>query len=264
MAKTVEFTVKNSKPFTSFMKKFASIDNTVLFEADFANSKFVAKSTNEERSVVKYGELSFSEAEFEGAKEKARIKIGIYSIPRLIKIIEQFAGEFKFVIKYDEIMNNNEKDFAATSILLKDDELKFNIECTSLNIFKYISDDVWNNTIKKIDQVISFEFSKENIEKIRALSELDKEYKLVEMVNKEGNMYVRGKSFEYLLVPTSTNADMAITFFKEQFNKIDIENLTVTMGLDRSLFSSNDTTTDIVIARAEGNDNYDDSDDLPF
>lgn len=264
MEKTIEFIVKDSKPFTTYLKKFDSIDNTVLFEADLSKLSFITKSSNEERSAVKFGEISFQEAKFEiQSKEKCRIKIGIYNISRLIKIIDQFQGEFKFIIKYDEIISDKKKDYAAVSILLKNKDLKFSNECTSLNIFNYISDELWNNTIKKIDEIISFEFSKENIEKVRALSELDKEYKLIEFNNKEGNLYVKGKSFEYLIVP-STNIKVNISFYKDQFDKVDVETSDVIMGEDRMLFSSKDTITDIVISRVEGNDNYEDKDNNSF
>ncbi len=265
MAKTVEFTVKSSKQFTSYLKKFASIDSTVLFEVDLLKSRFVAKSPNEERSIVKFGSISFAEAEFETkSKELIRIKTGVYKIDHLIKIIDQFGDEFKLIFKYDEVIeNNNTKDYAALAILVKNDDLKFNTECTSLNIFKYISDELYDGTIRQIQEVISFDFSKDNIEKVRALSELDKEYKLIEFKNKDGNLYAKGELFEYLIAPT-TNVDATITFYKSQFNKVDVENCKVVMGPDRMSFTSTDTDTEIIVSRVEGNDKYDEKADDPF
>jgi len=260
MAKTVEFNVKNSKLFTSYLRKFAAIDNTVLFEADLANARFVAKSPNEERSIVKYAVLPFYDAGFE-TKDKStiRIKIGVYNISRLIKIIDQFGENFEFVIKYDEVIGaNNQKDFAALSILIKDNELKFNTECTSLNIFKYISDNLYENTIRKINEVTSFQLSKETIEKVRALSELDKEYKLVEFKNEAGNLYAKGKSFKFLISPTSS-PDSTLDFYKEQFEKVDVENCKVIMGADRMLFSSDDSITETIISKVEGNDKFEET-----
>ena len=260
MAKTVEFNVKNSKLFTSYLRKFAAIDNTVLFEADLANARFVTKSPNEERSIVKYAVLPFYDAGFETKdKSTTRIKIGIYNISRLIKIIDQFGEDFQFVIKYDEVnAANNQKDYAAISILLKDDELKFNNECTSLNIFKYISDNLYENTIRKIDEVTSFELSKETIEKIRALSELDKEHKLIEFKNQGGNLYAKGKSFKFLISPTSS-PDSNLDFYKEQFEKIDVENCKVIMGADRMLFTSQESITETIISKVEGNDKFEET-----
>lgn len=262
--KTIEFTVQNSKSFNSYLKKFNSIDNTVLFEVNGENESFVSKSPNEERSIVKYGKQYFSESEFTPSKKFSfRVKIGVYNISRLIKIMEQFGKEFKFIIKYDEIINGEEKEYAAVSILLKNDDLKFNAECTSLNIFRYISDDLWNNTISKIDSLVSFDFTKDNIEKVNSLCELDKDYKFIEFVNKNGNIYAKGKSFEYLIAPTS-NVDAKITFYKDQFYKVDVENCHVKMGEDRMLFNSRDTDTSTVCSMVEKDENYDDKDEDPF
>jgi len=262
--KTIEFTVKNSKSFSAYLKKFNSIDNTVLFEVDGKDECFISKSPNEERSIVKFGKSPFSESEFEPTKKFAyRIKIGVYNISRLIKIMEQFGSEFTFTIKYDEIISEKETEYAAISILLKNDDLKFNTECTALNIFRYISDDLWNNTISKIDSLIDFDFTKENIEKVNSLCELDKEYKFIEFVNKSGHLYAKGKSFEYLIAPT-TNANSKITFYKDQFYKVDVENCHVQMGADRMLFTSRDTDTATVISMVEKDDNYDEKDENPF
>lgn len=260
MAKTIEFNVKNSKPFTNYLKKFSSIDSTVLFEADLESQRFIAKSPNEERSIVKYGAVSFGEAGFETkAKQNIRIKIGVYNISRLIKIMEQFGNEFLFTIKYDEVVGaNNAKDYAAVSLLLANDETRFNIECTSLNIFKYISDDLYENTIRKVQEEVAFDFNKDTIERVKALCELDKDFKLLEFVNKGGNLYAKGKSFEFLICPTS-NVEFRMPFYKEQFDKIDTENHRVSIGTDRSLFSSLDTNTEVIVSKVEIDNNYEET-----
>jgi len=178
--------------------------------------------------------------------------------------MDQFGDQFQLIIKYDEVIgNNDQKDYAAISLLLKNDELKFNNECTSLNIFKYISDELYENTIRKIDQITSFTFSKETIERVRALSELDKEHKLIEFKSKMGNLYVKGRSFEFL-ISSSSCPDASLTFYKDQFDKVDVENCSVSMGSDRMLFSSMDTNSEAIVSRVEGNENYEETNNDPF
>jgi hypothetical protein len=259
MAKTIEFTVKTPGTFTSYLKKFISIDKSVLFELDLENSRFITKSPNEERSIVKYSVLTFDEAGFDiKTKEKIRIKIGIYNISRLIKIIDQFGGEFKMAIKYDEILSNSQTDYAAIAIILSKEDLKFSNECTSLNIFKYISDDLYENTIRKIDEIVSFEFNKDIIEKVRTFCELDKDYKLLEFITKNDNLYIKGKSFEFLIIKSSNNS-IKIPFYKDQFEKVDLENYKLTVGTDRMLFTSLDTTSEILISKVEVNEKYEET-----
>jgi len=256
MAKTIEFIVKNSGAFTIYLNKFASIDKSVLFEIDLDKQHFITKSPNEERSIVKYSVLTFNEAGFElKTKLKCRIKIGIYNISKLIKIIEQFNKEFELIIKYDEVISNNQTEYAATNIILSNNGLKFGLECTSLSIFKYISDDLYQNTIRKIDEIVSFDFNKEIIEKIRTYCVLDKEYKLLEFFNKNNNLYIKGKMFEYLILPSS-DMNIKIPFYKEQFEKVDLENYKLIIGSDRMLFISNDTTTEILVSKVEINEKY--------
>jgi len=261
MVKTVEFSIKNPNTFNSYLKRFASIDKSVLLELDLEKCQFIAKSCNSERSIVKRCILSFVDAQFELITKisKIRIKIGIYNISRLIKIIDQFGSEFKFIVKYDEVnSSNNQIDYVAISILLSNIDLKFNNECTSLNIFKYITDELYNDKIRKIDSIISFDLTKENIEKIRCYSELDKEYKYMEFINKDSNLYIKGKSFEFLIILTS-DINCKIPFYKDQFDKIDNENYKVSIGLDKMLLESSNTNTETIISRVEINENYEET-----
>ena len=266
MSKSIEFIVENPKPFSNYLKKFNSISNTVLFEIDGNEMVFITKASNEERSIVKYCKASFTETEFQCLKKfNHRIKIGIYNISRLIRIMDQFGGKFEFNVKYDELSGKDQQiDYAAISILLKNNELKFNIDCVSLNIFRYISDEVWNNTINKIDSITSFYFSKENIEKVISLCDLDKENKFIEFKNINENIYAKGRSFEYLLSPLPTNKTANLSFYKDQFYKVDVENYTVKLGTDRMIFDSEDTNTVTVISKVEKDSNYDEVDEDPF
>jgi len=51
---------------------------------------------------------------------------------------------------------------------------------------------------------------------------------------------------------SSINEESGIAFYKDQFDKIDVENSNVIMGLDRMLFSSTDTITETVLSKVEG------------
>lgn len=258
--KTVEFSVNSPKAFTSYLQKFASIDSTLLFEVDLEQQQFISKTPNEERSIVKYAVLPFSDAGFTlKGKGDIRIKVGVYNISRLISIIEQFGNSFEFVIRYDEIMgSNNQKDYAAISLLIKNDELKFNTECTSLTIFKYISDTLYTNTIRKIDEIASFDIPRDVIEKVLSLSKLDKDYKLIEFRIQNGVFYAKGKSFKLKICPLSSS-DAVIDFYKEQFQKVDVENCRVIMGVDRMLFSSTENISETIISKVEGNDKFEET-----
>jgi len=255
-AKKIEFSAKNVKAFSAWLKKFASIDTALLLEVDEPNSVFIAKTYNEERSVVKFSKIKFDEAGLtvKPSKEPIRVKVGIYNIARLMKIMDQFNDEeFTLTVNYGEITGET-TEFAGLNLLLKNKNLKMTVECTSLNIFKYISDELFTNTIASLDDVIArFELSSANIETVNSLCALDSEDKFMEFKN-AANVYVCGKTFDLLIGENPGEHDgseQSINVFKEQFDSIDVEGYHVQMGEDRLVFSSDDDNTTTVISMVE-------------
>lgn len=254
-AKKIEFSAKNVKAFQTWLKKFVSIDTALLLEVDENESTFLAKTYNEERSVVKFSKIKFDEAGFtvKKSKDPQRVKVGIYNIARLMKVMDQFGdGEFSFVINYDEIVGDT-TEFAGITLLLKNKDLKITVECTSLNIFKYIPDELFEDRIAALDTVVAkFELTHANIEKVNSLCSLDNEYKFMEFKNSE-NIYVSGKTFDLLIGenPGGKTTEASINVFKEQFQSIDTEDYDVKMGEDRLVFSSTDGATTTVISMVE-------------
>jgi len=251
--KKIEFTAKNVKAFSGWLKKFVSIDTALLLEIDEVNSIFLAKTYNEERSVVKFSKIKFDEAGFTvtPSSNPKRIKVGIYNISRLMKIMDQFGSEeFSFVLNYDELIDTSE--FVGDSIVMKNKNLKITVELTSLNIFKYISDDLFKNTISQLDNVVAnFKLSTSNIEQANSLCVLDNESKFMEF-KKDSGIYVTGKTFELLIAADDkSTSKAAINIFKEQFASVDAENYDVQMGDDRLVFTSDNLSSHIVISMVE-------------
>lgn len=260
MAKVLEFKAKNNKSFSSWLKRFSTIDNSLLLEIDEVGKEFIAKTYNPEKSVVKFSRISFEDAGLELSSKPSldqRIKVGIFHIPRLIKSLDHFvAEEFYLGFKYDEVIGEN-AGFAGISILIKNSSLKMNLNCTPLHIFKYISDNLFLTNIANIDPAVSFEFSSEKIEKINSLCNLDNEYKFIDFKAKDNKLAVRGKTFEFKLADAQKNSN--ITIYKEQFEKIDLENYNVDLSDDRIVFRSKDSRTITVTSMVEKDEKYDES-----
>jgi hypothetical protein len=254
MAAKIEFQAKNVKAFTSWLKRFSSIDNSLLLEVDENASSFVAKTYNEERSVVKMSKIAFDEAGMISKPSKAskRIKVGIFNISRLIKTLDQFNdAEFMFTVNYDEVIgDDSEKNYAAKDLQFKNKSLKMNVDCTSLNIFKYIPDDLFKDTIATITVAGEFELTKASIEKLNSLCVLDNEHKFVEFKFVEDGILVAGKSFQLTLEERKGLPETTINIFKDQYSNVDIENYNVKLGEDRLVFNSKDSETVCVISVA--------------
>lgn len=257
MAKKIEFSAENVKPLIAWFKRFASIDNSLLLEIDESTSMMLAKTYNEERSVVKFSKIKFEDAGLttKTPSDPKRIKVGLFNIPRLIKIMDQFSDDaFGISISYDEVVGGDTTDYAGLSITLKNKNLKVTVDCTSLSIFKYIPDDLFKTVIANLDDtLVEFPLRKNDIDKTNSLCGLDTEHKYVKF-SKRNNVYVSGKSFEYLLVnlgEDSGTSEGEIQVFKEQFNNLDVESYKVEMGDDRLVFTSQDSETITVISMVE-------------
>lgn len=263
MAKTIEFTAKNVKPFSLWLKKFASIENSLLIEVDEVNKCFTAKSYNEEKSVVKFSRISFEDSGLtlkKGSKNPQFIKVGIYNIPRIIKSLDHFlSGEFSFSIQYEEVLEGTNKNLAGTALLIKSPSLKIKIECTSLNIFKYISDSMFKNKIAQTDPITSFDLPNVTIEKINSLCDLDKEYKFLEFLTRNKKVFVKGKSFELDIADNGAdNGDdkIILSIYKDQFDKVDIESYSIDFGEDKLVFRSKDSNTITVTSMVVKDEKY--------
>jgi hypothetical protein len=261
MAKVLEFKANNIHPFTSWIKRFSSVDNSLLLEIDETAQEFLAKTYNPEKSVVKFSRISFEDAGLKltnKASLKARVKAGIYHIPRLMKSLEHFVSEeFYLGFKYDEIIGED-AGFVGTGILLKNSSLKMNLNCTPLHIFKYISDNLFTANIAQITPDVSFELPTLKIEKINSLCGLDNEYKFLDFKTKGNKLNIRGKSFEFTLAD-SGKAETGISIYKAQFEKIDTENYNVDLSDEKIVYKSKDSQTIIVTSMVVKDEKYDES-----
>ena len=175
----VEFKGTNLKAFSAWLKRFKSISNSVLIEVDDSTQEFLAKQFNDEKSIVKFSSISFEEAGFEyklSDKIDKRIKVGLYDITALLKIFDNFSGEdFTFTINFDEIQSKSAgKELAGKDLVLKSGSLRIKAEATSLNIFKYLPDNIFKDRVAQIDPDVEFEISSDQIDKINSLCALEK------------------------------------------------------------------------------------------
>jgi len=261
MAKVLEFKATNIRPFTSWLKRFSSIDNSLLLEIDESAQEFLAKTYNPEKSVVKFSRISFEDAGLTLTSKpvlKSRIKAGIFHIPRVMKSLEHFVSEeFYLGFKYDEVIGED-AGFVGTSILIKNSSLKMNLTCAPLHIFKYISDNLFLTNIAQITPDVSFELPSLRIEKINSLCGLDNEYKFLDFKTRGNKLNVRGKTFEFALAD-SGKSETGIAIYKAQFEKVDLENYDVDLSDEKIVYKSKDSRTITVTSMVVKDEKYDES-----
>jgi hypothetical protein len=259
----LEFTVTEIGLFSSWLKRFSSIDKSLLLEIDLNSLEFLAKTYNEERSVVKYSKISFNDINFKLKTTKFspdRIQMGLYDVSKIIKTFGQFKDEFTFIIKYDKIDDNENTKLVGKQLLLKNSTLKVGFDCTSLNIFKYITDNTFTDVICKIDSLLSFDLKQDDLNQIINLSELDKEHKKIEFKTNKGKIVLRSKSFE-LSLGICNGEKVNLPILKEQLEKVDSENYQIVLGDSRMVLSSIDSNTTTALGALDVND-YDTDKDV--
>jgi len=258
----LSYTVNNISLFSAWLKRFSSIDKSLLLEIDLSSSEFIAKTYNEEHSVVKFSSVGFNDVGFELTTKKvpeSRIHVGVYDVLKIIKTFTQFTENFDFIVKYDEILDNKNTKYIGKQLLLKNDMLKVGFDCTSLSIFKYLSDDVFHNTICKIEPLLNFDLKEEDLNKIMSLSDLDKEYKKLEFKAQNKKITARSKSFE-LTLGICNGQNLKLPILKDQLDKVDSENYQIVLG-DRMILTSTDSPTTTVISSLDLNE-YDTDKDV--
>lgn len=261
----IKFKGKNVVELATWLKRFSTINNSLLFEIDTKTQELIGKTYSEDRSLVKMSRISFSDLGFtmETKPIEERVRIGLYNILKMNKILGQFAGsDLELTIKYSpNISDDQEESLAGLNILFTNSLLKVGLECSSLSIFDYLSDEKFTNSIAFLEsENVSFDLKKEDKDQIMILSDLDKDFRKMNLRVIDGKVYARSKTFE-LQLGISKGEKFEFPILKSQFSKLDSENYHIRIGDNRAVLESTDSQTVSVIGILNEND-YDSEKEL--
>ena len=167
--------------FKSWLQAYNAINESLLLEIDLKEQQFVAKTHTPEKTIVKFGKLSFEDASLAvkkivgkelkeysldewNAEVSNRIKIGIRGkLPMFIKVVEMFSttDNHKIVVRFDVVEHNGATELLAQKVEFKSDSLNMVLNTDNLDEFKYISDEVFANHISYIANPLEFEIAPE-------------------------------------------------------------------------------------------------------
>lgn len=238
--------LNSSEDLASFLKKFSSISSSLLLEIEEGCLK--AKTHTPERSVVKSSKIELSGI-FDQAEDLDTVKIGLYSVDRMMKAFTHFgSGAIDFELHQESTAEGN----VGTDINLKNESLDINFQCASLRLFNYISDEMMDRIADSSAAEVSFVLTKEMQAKINSLSSMDADQKLLTIKVKGGNVIASGKSFNLnLLTIDNTDSEVSISVYKNQFSYLDREDVMVYVTDDRLIFHSIESDTKMIIGKAE-------------
>lgn len=158
--------------FVTYLKNFAKIRPSLLIEIDTNQRAFIAKTFSEDRGSVRFSAVTFEnccmnvvEHEGEETLGKNRIKAAIIQqLPKFIRIIERFGSDvddkgncnFDINIEYGELKNDNNIDYAATSITFSSKILKMKMEGFRISELNYLPDDIFNKSVFWAEDSVDF------------------------------------------------------------------------------------------------------------
>lgn len=246
--KKLNLKVEKSQKFKDFLKRFSSIDNSLLVEIE--NGVIRAKSYTPEKSVVKYSSIPLDEIFSEYSDIKEPIRIGILNIDKLYSSFKFFGeSEFEFILNYDKVDDIN----VGTEIILKNNSLKIDFQCASLKLFTYITDDILNKITNIDESKVDFLLPKEQQAKISSLFGIDSDYSKITFIKKLKKIFVQGKNFNLELVDDNDNDNnnIKLSVFKHHYAFLDREDTIVHIADEKLIFLSNESDTKMIIGEAE-------------
>lgn len=244
MAKQI-YKVHSYPKLATFMKKFSSIEKSLLFE--ITDDKIIAKTHTPDKSVVKIGSALITDImDAQGATEP--VKIGLFAVDNFVSSFKHFGEtETKIEINGEKVGDET----VATEMKAASKNLKISFPCASMSLFRYIDSELAKKISDTSTAVFSFRIDKDTLTKISSLSSLDSENDILTISAEGGNVSFKGKTFQYSLEGVTVENDGEISFFKSHLGFIDKEDSEVFVTETKTIVKSLESDTLIVVGKVE-------------
>jgi|AntAceMinimDraft_7_1070363.scaffolds.fasta_scaffold01077_3 hypothetical protein len=244
--KQLELKISNSGEFFDFLKKFSSIDSSLLME--FNSTTITAKSHTPERSVVKSSSIALDEIFSEFTIDEP-FKVGIFNIDKLKTAFKYFEGsDFTFGINLSKMQD----EWVGTNIFLKNSSLDISFSCASLSLFTQITNDIMDKITDTSGFKSKFLLQREQLARITSLFGIDSDYSKITFEITKGKIYVKGKNFKYeVLDDADPDNNQSLSVFKHHYSFLDNETTEVYMMDDKLVLISTETDTRLIVGESE-------------
>lgn len=176
-----EYGIGKPEYFDQWLQGFAELDESLLLEIDLENDLFIAKSFIPDKTVVKYGQISFKKCGFgviginnaEGhnisltewneAHPGRRVYVGLlHTLKRFIQTVNFFNTEdtFKMIVRFDETnIDNIGSVYMASKVEFKSVSMSMIARGYNLTEFNaMLLDDARFNKIAEIKDPVQYEY----------------------------------------------------------------------------------------------------------
>ena len=239
------YKVHSHAKLAAFMKKFSSIEKSLLFEIDGA--RIVAKTHTPDKSVVKIGSALLTDI-MDPLTETENVKVGLFVVDNFVSSFKHFGdAETKVEINAEKVGD----DTVATEMKALSKNLKISFPCASMSLFRYIDASLAQKISDTSSSIFSFRIDKDTLTKIGSLATLDSDSDVLGIVSENGNITFKGKTFQYSLEGVTSENDGEISFFKSHLGFIDKEDSEIFITETKTIVKSLESDTVTVIGKVE-------------
>jgi hypothetical protein len=239
------FKLHSHQKMTGYMKKFSSIEKSLLFEV--SGDRLIAKTHTPDKSVVKIGSILVTDV-MDSVSNKEDVKVGLFSVDNFISSFKNFGDdEVKLEISGETVGD----DVVATEMRALSKSLKISFPCASTSMFRYIDANLATKITDITSALFSFRVDKDLLGKVSSLASFDSDSDTLSVASKGGEIFFKGKSFELSLPGVSSENEGEISFYKSHFSFVDREDSEIFITDTKIIFKSLETDTVIVIGKVE-------------
>lgn len=254
----ITFKLADSELLINYLKRFSSLNKRLLLEIGFDERRVNAKTSNDNRSVVKSSTVSMGDLFDESTLEDLDkpLLIGLHDISIVSSVLSTMSNDVTMEVTYDDYESN----YIAESIKFSTPHITINIPCLNYKLFKHITDDIFT-TITSIDtNHTEFNFNYSNIEKTIKLLSLDLTInsgitdtaEIASFITSSDGIHLKSDQVNYLIAESFDGSDNPAKFKKDILQHLDkSENQTVSYDTEKVVFISNDSQTTVITGQTE-------------
>lgn len=231
---------------SGFVKKLLPIDKFIFM-------KIAANGTTSsvylpERDAVKLVNQKTSDI-FDATFEKP-VKVSFYNGSKVIDALSHFSGDVKGRIRYSTV----DDELLASDFIVEDENLTINLACADPSLsFMEMSKDEVSMAFGTDGKIFEFDLLTTQIDRLKSLFNLDKEEEVFSLYVSDGEVKVKGTSYNSSLSPLVGEASAngtTVSAYKKYIGLLDKENYRVIVCENKIVFKSLDTSTALTIALA--------------
>lgn len=244
------FKIKSRSNFTDFLKRFHTIDQTMVLEV--RPDVLLCKSGSGDRSVIKSSRLAMQDV-LEGDVKVDNIRVYMYDIGRIIGLFKHFKPADEVFIDMDH--ENVSGEEMAKLLTFRTSSTKIKVECGDPVLFKYIADEMLKKVVKKAadNKKVEFPFPKDIFSIVTGLCTLDDKADPITITVKDGQVTFKGKSYEQRIEDIPSVPETDFIMLTEHFKMIEPETSTFVLCDHSMLVKSQESQTIIILGRVEPN-----------